>query len=134
MQHAEVELGAANKAMQVLEAEAMKALTGEGGLDITMVNQMLPKCRERIETAQREYERVCKAAGEAKAAEANRTEEIAMMRSWADTFDTASLDAKRMVVAALVDRIEVRRGYNITIKFRLTEAQFLENIVTEKSA
>jgi hypothetical protein len=31
-----------------------------------------------------------------------------------------------MILAEIIDRVEVRRGYQVTIKFKLTARQFLE--------
>ena len=40
--------------------------------------------------------------------------------------DTAPMSQKRMILAEIIDRVEVRRGYQVTIKFKLTARQFLE--------
>ena len=47
--------------------------------------------------------------------------------SWASRFDDASYEAKHLVIAQLVDRIEIRKndGYDITIHWRMTAEQFL---------
>ena len=47
--------------------------------------------------------------------------------SWAGRFDDASYEAKHLVIAQLVDRIEIRKndGYDITIHWRMTAEQFL---------
>ena len=44
------------KQVNALEEEAVKALTGESQLDLKVVNTMLLKHREKLETAQREME------------------------------------------------------------------------------
>ena len=55
--------------------------------------------------------------------------------SWASRFDDASYEAKHLVIAQLVDRIEIRKndGYDITIHWRMTAEQFLGR-KTEASA
>ena len=52
---------------------------------------------------------------------------MAEMLSWATRFEYASYEAKHMVIAQLVDRIEIRKndGYDITIHWRMTAEQFL---------
>ncbi|MBR0267782.1 MAG: hypothetical protein IJQ71_10195 [Clostridia bacterium] len=59
----------------------------------------------------------------------------ASILSWANRFDDASYEAKHLVIAQLVDRIEIRKndGYDITIHWRMTAEQFLER-KTEESA
>ena len=55
--------------------------------------------------------------------------------SWASRFDDTSYEAKHLVIAQLVDRIEIRKndGYDITIHWRMTAEQFLGR-KTEASA
>ena len=55
--------------------------------------------------------------------------------SWASRFDDASYEAKHLVIAQLVDRIEIQKneGYDITIHWRMTAEQFLGR-KTEASA
>ena len=53
--------------------------------------------------------------------------------TWASRFEDASYEAKHMVIAELVDRIEVKKDYEITIYWRMTADQFLGK-KTEASA
>jgi len=88
------------------------------------------------------YDTAAKAMEESKArleAEKNtkRSNEIQVdeMLSWATRFEDASYEAKHLVIAQLVDRIEIRKndGYDITIHWRMTAEQFLGR-KTEASA
>ena len=45
--------------------------------------------------------------------------------SWAGRFDEASYEAKHLVISQLVDRIEVKSNYEVSIHFRITAEQFL---------
>lgn len=45
---------------------------------------------------------------------------------WGQLFEDAPLSQKQMILAEIIDRVEVRRGYQVTIKFKLTARQFLE--------
>ncbi len=44
--------------------------------------------------------------------------------SWADMYDTASLEAKKMIVNCLIRRIEVYRDYKLHIDFNIDFEQF----------
>ena len=48
------------------------------------------------------------------------------MAEWGQLFEDAPEAQKRMILAEIIDRIEVRRGYQVTIRFKLTARQFLE--------
>ena len=44
--------------------------------------------------------------------------------SWADMYDTASMDAKRMIVNCLIKRVDVYRDYKIHVEFAIGLEQF----------
>ena len=48
------------------------------------------------------------------------------MAEWGQLFEDAPLSQKQMILAEIIDRVEVRRGYQVAIKFKLTARQFLE--------
>ena len=47
--------------------------------------------------------------------------------SYADLYDSASFESKKMIVSQLVRRIDVYRGYQIHVDFNFDLAQYLEN-------
>ena len=44
--------------------------------------------------------------------------------SWADIYDTASMDAKKMIVGCLIKRVDVYRDYKLHIDFNIDFEQF----------
>lgn len=46
--------------------------------------------------------------------------EIETIHSWAETFGVASLETKRSIISALIDRIVVNSDYNLDIYFCIT--------------
>ena len=44
--------------------------------------------------------------------------------SWADMYDTASVEAKKMIVSCLIRRVEVYRDYRLHIDFNIDFGQF----------
>ena len=46
---------------------------------------------------------------------------------YADLYDSASFEAKKMIVSQLIRRIDVYRGYQIHVDFNFDLAQYLEN-------
>ena len=44
--------------------------------------------------------------------------------SWAEMYDTASLEAKKMIVNCLIRRVEVYRDYKLHIDFNIDFEQF----------
>ena len=99
----------AQKQVTALEEEAVKALTGESQLDLSIVNQMLLKHRAKLEASQTAMEeaqtRMQEERENAKATKAQVDE----LLSWAQCFDKADISTKHLIVARLIDRIEVHQ-------------------------
>jgi hypothetical protein len=51
-------------------------------------------------------------------------QEVNDLISWADAFDEASIETKHMIIARLIERIDVGRDYDIQIKFRISVEQY----------
>lgn len=45
--------------------------------------------------------------------------------SWADEFDTATTEQKKMIICQLIKEIRVYKHYNIEIEFNISYRQFL---------
>lgn len=45
-------------------------------------------------------------------------------KSWAEEFDTADLDQKKMIACQLFDKIELGKDYNIIMHMNVTYQQF----------
>ena len=113
------------KQVTALEEEAVKALTGESQLDLSIVNQMLLKHRAKLEASQRAMEeaqtRMQEERENAKAIKAQVDE----LLSWAQCFDKADIGTKHLIVSRLIERVDVRTGYKVHIKFKISLKQFL---------
>ena len=111
--------------MNALEEEAVKALTGDSQLDLGVVNSMLVKHRAKLETAQRAMEDA-RTRMEAEKENAKATKaQIDELISWAECFEAADIGTKHLIVARLIYRIEVKTGYKVHIKFKISLKQFL---------
>ena len=122
---AEADFKKAHTEMAALEEEAMKALTGEARLDIALINSMLPKYKAKLDAAQAQMEESQRKMAEEEAFTMNAAQEYDRMISWADTFESASIETKHMILASLIERVEVGQGYRINILFRISATQYL---------
>jgi hypothetical protein len=50
-------------------------------------------------------------------------------RAWAEKYDEASYEAKHLIIAALVDRVEVNKNYEVKVFFKVSAEQFLGRVV-----
>ena len=48
--------------------------------------------------------------------------------SWAELFDSASIDEKKVIASQLIKAVNLTRNYGIQIEFNISEAQFLNGM------
>ena len=48
--------------------------------------------------------------------------------SWAELFDSASIDEKKVIASQLIKAVTLTRNYEIQIEFNISEAQFLNGM------
>lgn len=125
LEKAEVASKKAQAEMTALEEEAVKALTEESKMDINFINSLIPKRSANLEKALAEAERIrTEIENDAKLDELH-VREIETICSWAEMFETATLETKGSIISALVDKIIVNSDYNLDIDFRITDQQYL---------
>ncbi len=111
--------------VSALEAEVVKALTGESQLDLSVVNGMLVKLRGKLEKEADAMEQAKARMDEDKKNRKVTEAKVGQLLNWAEKYDEASFEQKHLIIAALVERIEVKRNYEIHIKFKVSAEQFL---------
>lgn len=122
------DLAKTEKDLQNLRNEIMKALDGKSAFDTALLNGML-KEQEAKHTEQQ-------AALNAAQTEANENTAIIQEMErrynqfveWADVYDTASMETRKMIVSQLFERIEVYRDYKLKVRFTITVEQFLKGL------
>lgn len=95
-----------------------------------MIAKQIRRYQQELDDAKAEY-------AELQNARLNEAAEIRKLRTyyddfrgWAEEFDTAPLEMKRMILSQLIERVEVGRKYQVTIKLNMEYQQFLE--ITEE--
>ena len=107
-----------------LKAEVIKAIRGESSFSTdllgTLIQEAEAKCAEiklRYEDAKEAYERGQSLMDAISA-------QYDSIISWADLYDSTSMEAKKMIFSYLINRIEVSRGYKVKIDFNIDLEQF----------
>ncbi|MCR4623022.1 MAG: hypothetical protein K5663_13165 [Clostridiales bacterium] len=99
-------------------------MTGENTLDISIANSMMLKYRQNMETAQQHMEEAKAKMEQEKEQNKEAKREIGELISWAEIFDYAETDTKKMIIPRLVKRIDVGADYTINIQFRINTQQY----------
>ena len=110
--------------LDALKSEVVKAIKGESSFSKELLASLIldaeRKCQElqaALEQAQADYD-----AGEATLQALNSQYDD--MISWAEMYDRASVESKKMIVSCLIRRVDVYRGYRVHIDFNIDFKQF----------
>lgn len=122
---AEADFFEAHKQITALEDQTMKFLTGENTVDISIINAMMPKYKEKLAHAQKRMDETRDKMEAEKATAKNAVQEVTDLLSWAEAFDDATIEEKHMIIARLVERIDTGHDYEIEIKFRISVEQYM---------
>lgn len=123
---AEKKIKAAQHALERFEGEILKCLDGTSNFTEDMIAKQIRRYQQELDDAKAKY-------AELQNARLNEAAEIRKLRTyyddfkgWAEEFDTAPLEMKRMILSHLIDRVEVGRKYQVIVKFNMKYRQFLE--------
>ena len=123
---AEKKIKAAQHALERFEGEILKCLDGTSNFTEDMIAKQIRRYQQELDDAKAEY-------AELQNARLNEAAEIRKLRTyyddfkgWAEEFDTAPLEMKRMILSHLIDKVEVGRKYQVIVKFNMKYRQFLE--------
>ena len=115
-----------------LKEEILKSIMGESQFDTTLLNEMMEENKRAQAEAEREIEESKSEAADEQTRVKHLEKQYKDIRSWAAEFDKAPTDARKMILARLIDKITVDREYNIDIHFYVTPEDF-EGLATEAS-
>ena len=126
----EKKIKTAQHALERFEGEILKCLDGTSNFTEDMIAKQIRRYQQELDDAKAEY-------AELQNARLNEAAEIRKLRTyydefrgWAEEFETAPLEIKRMILSQLIERVEVGRKYQVTIKLNMEYQQFLE--ITEE--
>lgn len=109
---------------EAIEKEIINCLMGESKLTADVLNPMLNDIRDRITTME-------KVIADLQKQKDNEEDHVKFLSSqyqsimeWADTYDLMQRDEKKMVLAHLIERIEVRRDYYLSVTFYVALEDF----------
>ena len=127
LQALQAERDKAEKDLLALKTEILAVIKGESAFPKDTLAEMIA-AQEKKHT---ELEALCEEAS----AELERNAELMAnvsqlyeeLISYADLYDSARFEAKKMIVSQLIRRVDVYRGYQIHVDFNFDLAQYLEN-------
>lgn len=117
-----------------LQQEVLKSLMGESTFDTDLLKKMLSDNTAALAQA----EPIMESCEADKDAEEERIQYLSQqyrsITDWAEEFDAADNDNKKMILARIIEKITVDRNYHLNITFFVTEESFQEKVGIEQSA
>ena len=110
--------------LDMLKSEVVKALRGESAFSKELLGSMVADAETKCLEVQQQFETAQAAYDEGQMVMASLSAQYEDIISWADMYDTASLEAKKMIVNCLIKRVEVYRDYKLHIDFNIDFEQF----------
>ncbi len=110
--------------LDMLKGEVIKSLRGESSFPQDLLGTMVAEAEKKCTEIQGKFEAAQAAYDEGQAVLASLNAQYDDIISWADMYDTASMEAKKMIVNCLIKRVEVYRDYKLHIDFNIDFAQF----------
>ena len=121
-------------ALDRYEAEVLRCLDGESGFSQEMLARLIAKAEADLRDARQEYAKVLQEAEDDRELNQKIKECYRQFCGWAEEFELAPLARKRVILSELLEKVEVGKGYQVTVHVKLTYKQFLELCQTEENS
>ena len=117
----------------MLKAEVVKCLQGESSFSKDILSELITdaenKCNELAQLSEA-IKTELKQSEQLQTELCKRYDEII---SWSELYDSATIEAKKMIVNSMIKRIDVFRDYKLKIEFNFDIKQFFLGIDKEIS-
>lgn len=110
--------------LDTLRGEVIKALRGESAFSQELLSSLIADGEKKCLTIQHTMEVAQAAYDEGQAMLDTLNAQYDDIISWADMYDSASMESKKMIVSCLIRRVEVYWDYRLHIDFNIDFEQF----------
>ena len=114
--------------LNVLKAEVVKSIKGESSFSTDILSDLITKAESECS----DLLKLCKTAESEFQNSENLLKELSdsfdELISWAEIYDEASFEKKKMIANYMIKRVEVTKGYELKIDFNFNLEQFVAGI------
>jgi len=114
----------AQKELETLKQEVVKAIHGESHFTSELLSELIAAAAEKSTKLQAVYDAAQIEYDNAETLLSTLKAKYTDIVSWADMYDTAPIEAKKMIVSQLIERVDVFSDYKLHIKFTIDIEQF----------
>lgn len=110
--------------LDMLKAEIINALRGRSTFSKEILSSLVSESEAKVAKLQEQLDMAQSAYDEGQAVMDTLNAQYNDIISWAEMYDNASMEAKKMIVNCLIKRVEVYRDYKLHIDFNIDLEQF----------
>jgi len=110
-----------------LSAEITKSLTGDSSFTPDMLSMAIDNAKSELQKSEDKLAELNYKLTNSQGAVKKLDYYYDQFRSWANEFEVASLEQRKMIICQLVREINISRGYNLDIVFDVNYEQFFGN-------
>lgn len=122
------EYAKASNTLNTLRAEVVRCLQGESAFSEKMLAGLIQNAEAKCDELQKQCEQAETIVASGQTMLKALTSEYETLISWADLYDHASFEAKKMIVNCMIRRVEVFQDYKLNVKFNFDLNQFLNGL------
>lgn len=122
------------KALERYEGEVLRCLEGRSSFSQEMLARLIAKAEVDLTQARQEYAKALQQAEDERELARQVRDCYQQFCGWAEEFELAPLARKRVILSQLLDKVELGKGYEVTLHLKLTYRQFLELTEQEKGS
>lgn len=115
----------AEKELQGLKQEVVKAVTGNSAFPVELLSTLVQETEQKCTALKSAYEAVQHDAEQSEIIMQELQVKYNQLIDWSNIYDAANVETQKMIVAQLIERVDVFRGYELKIKFAISVEQFL---------
>lgn len=121
---ATAQLAEKQKELADYQAETIKVIRGESRLDIDLLNDLVSKAKQEIQTLTATVNAAKLELEQHMANSDLEQQEYEKIKDWADLYDTCTFAAKKMIISQFIKSVYVYRDYTLEIEFNVSFEDF----------
>ena len=114
--------------LTILKSEVIKAIKGESSFSADTLSELIAESEKECSSLLSLITNSKKDVADGESVLKNLSDSFDELISWAELYDEASFEKKKMIVNCLIKRVEVSRGYKLNIEFNINFDQFMVGI------
>ncbi len=120
--------------LNLLKAEVLSSIKGESAFSKEMLAEMIESSEKECAALEKSRQAAQESIDNGQELMVSISSQYEKLVSWAELYDTASMEAKKMIVNQLIKRVDVGRNYQVTITFNFSYEQFMQGLDLDLSA